>query len=90
MVGIVCTTSSTCSRYKIVVLPALSRPNIRMRTSLFPSNAPKTLDRNMPIAGTTRSCHQAVAILAQDWLGFLQLGIRPRKALDKDTPQDGD
>jgi len=44
MVGIVWMASSDSfwRRYRIVVFPALSRPRIRMRTSLDPKRDPKT------------------------------------------------
>lgn len=36
LLGIVVTTSPTCNLYRIVVLPAPSRPNIKIRISLAP------------------------------------------------------
>jgi hypothetical protein len=35
--------------HRIVVLPALSSPKMRMRTSLLPNNAPKTFDITKPM-----------------------------------------
>lgn len=51
MVGIVWTASSLSfwSRYRIVVLPALSKPRIRIRTSLEPKRVSKILLNMIPI-----------------------------------------
>jgi hypothetical protein len=51
IVGIVCTASSLsfCNRYKIVVLPALSKPRMRIRTSLEPKRDSKIRDIMIPI-----------------------------------------
>ena len=48
-VGMVVTTSASFSLYRIVVLPAASRPSIRMRMSLEPSIRCHTLLKSMPM-----------------------------------------
>jgi hypothetical protein len=52
MVGIVVTTSPSLSLYRMVVLPAASRPTIRMRISfcfMSSESQPKSFDPPMPI-----------------------------------------
>ena len=58
IVGIVCTASSLsfCSRYKIVVLPALSNPKIRIRTSFDPKRLSNIRLIMIPIFETKWSC----------------------------------
>ena len=49
MVGMVVTISPSLSLYRMVVLPAASRPTIRMRTSFLPNSLPKTLLKDKPM-----------------------------------------
>lgn len=54
MVGVVCTTSPILILYRIVVLPALSRPSITIRSSFLDEpNSPKSLARPPPILNRT-------------------------------------
>ena len=48
MVGIVVTISPSLSLYRIVVLPAASRPTIRMRISFLPNRPANNLEIEMP------------------------------------------
>ena len=50
IVGMVVTISPSLSLYRMVVLPAASRPTIRMRTSFLPNSLPKTLEKERPMA----------------------------------------
>ena len=47
--GIVVTTSPTCSRYRMVVFPAPSNPRIRILISLVPNRPEKRLEKNPPV-----------------------------------------
>ena len=49
IVGMVVTISPSLSLYRMVVLPAASRPTMRMRTSFLPNSLPKTLLKERPI-----------------------------------------
>ena len=49
MVGMVVTTSPSLSLYKMVVLPAASRPTIRMRMSFLPKNLVKSFETLRPM-----------------------------------------
>lgn len=49
IVGIVVTISPSFNLYKIVVLPAASRPTIKMRISFFPHNRSKSFENVRPI-----------------------------------------
>lgn len=53
MVGMVVTISPSFSLYKIVVLPAASRPTIRIRISRFENNLENSLVNVSPIAAET-------------------------------------
>lgn len=58
MVGMVVTISPSLSLYKMVVLPAASRPTIRILISFFPHNLSKILEKARPMIAT-----QAVSLL---------------------------
>lgn len=49
IVGMVVTISPNFSLYKIVVLPAASRPTIKMRISFFPHNLSNNREKVKPI-----------------------------------------
>ena len=49
MVGMVVTISPSLSLYRMVVLPAASRPTIRIRISFFPHNLSKILEKARPM-----------------------------------------
>lgn len=48
LLGIVVTTSPTCSLYNIVVLPAPSKPNINIRRSFCPTKAENIREKKPP------------------------------------------
>lgn len=48
ILGIVVTTSPTCSRYRMVVFPAPSKPRIKILISLVPNRLLKMLEKNPP------------------------------------------
>jgi len=52
MVGMVVTTSPSFSLYKMVVLPAASRPTIRIRMSFLPKNLVKSFEMLRPMVGS--------------------------------------
>lgn len=53
------TTSPHCKRYNTVVLPALSSPRIRMRTSFSPQSFLKRLEKKLPAGKRTwHRCEQ--------------------------------
>ena len=58
------TTSPICNLYSIVVFPALSRPRMRTRTSLFPRTVATSLETN-----TLRLRTQRVSKYAEDRAG---------------------
>ena len=68
-VGMVFTTSASFSLYRIVVLPAASRPSIRMRISLEPNIRCHTLLTSMPMM---LKCQLGPAIWHEDRLEMLQ------------------
>ena len=47
--GMVVTTSPTCSLYSIVVLPAPSRPKINTLNSFDPHRLEKRLEKKLPV-----------------------------------------
>ncbi|EDZ73726.1 hypothetical protein AWRI1631_22480 [Saccharomyces cerevisiae AWRI1631] len=47
MVGFVVTTSPICKRYKMVVLPAPSKPRINIRNSLFEPHSLSNIELKM-------------------------------------------
>lgn len=49
MVGIVVTISPNLSLYKIVVLPAASRPTMRILMSFLPKRRAKSFEKETPI-----------------------------------------
>lgn len=48
VLGIVVTTSPTCSLYRIVVFPAPSKPRIKILISLVPNRPEKRLEKKPP------------------------------------------
>lgn len=48
LLGIVVTTSPTCSLYSIVVFPAPSRPRIRILLSFWPTSAENIREKKPP------------------------------------------
>lgn len=55
MVGIVVTISPSLSLYRMVVLPAASRPTINMRISFLANSLLKSLVKDSPIFVSTNS-----------------------------------
>jgi hypothetical protein len=49
MVGMVVTISPSLSLYRMVVLPAASRPTIRMRISFLPKRPLKSCPKTLPM-----------------------------------------
>lgn len=48
ILGIVVTTSPTCSLYRMVVFPAPSKPSIKILISLVPNRPEKRLEKKPP------------------------------------------
>jgi len=59
IVGIVVTISPSFSLYRMVVLPAASRPTIKMRISFFPHSLSRSLEKLMPMLAESLSCVDA-------------------------------
>lgn len=55
MVGMVVTISPSLSLYKMVVLPAASKPTIRIRISFLPKRPESNLEMERPILAKMRS-----------------------------------
>lgn len=49
LLGIVVTTSPTCNLYRIVVLPAPSKPKINIRLSFVPKRPEKIREKKPPV-----------------------------------------
>jgi hypothetical protein len=88
MVGMVVTISPSLSLYKMVVLPAASKPTIRIRISFLPKRPESNLEMERPILAKMRSerlgereaeknsCASYLAQPKQDELGMNVLCIR--------------
>ena len=48
ILGMVVTTSPTCSLYRMVVFPAPSKPRMRILISLVPNRPENRLEKNPP------------------------------------------
>ncbi|KAI9922047.1 hypothetical protein PsorP6_000193 [Peronosclerospora sorghi] len=78
IVGIVVTTSPSLSLYKMVVLPAASRPTIRIRISFLPKRRSNTRENAIPMIKKNLGCAQGFrkvkgSLFPTHQSGYLQL-----------------
>lgn len=62
LLGIVVTTSPTCSLYRMVVFPAPSKPRIKILISLVPNRLEKRLEKKPPEGRNKREERKVVQL----------------------------
>lgn len=78
MVGMVVTISPSLSLYRMVVLPAASRPTMRIRISFFPQSLSKILENARPMAATGGS--DAYEVMSGERIGVVKESAREKGA----------